>query len=119
MARGLNALFNGNHEIIHIRDKYNTGSLPDEQWIKALGKEKDWCVLTSDINIAKKKPSRQVFLDNNLIGFFLASSLRKLSYSKKVSRILYLWETIETQSLLVNRGCFELPIKSTKLKQIS
>lgn len=118
MARGLNAFF-PEHEIIHIRDKYDTGSLSDEEWIKALGLEKNWSVLTADINIAKKKPSRNVFLSNNLIGFFLAPSMQKQSFSKQVSRILYLWETIEKQSKLVDRGCFEIPTKSNRLRQIS
>lgn len=30
LGRGLGALFHGQHHIEHIRDKFGTGSLPDE-----------------------------------------------------------------------------------------
>tara|TARA_R110000850_G_scaffold37456_1_gene98728 strand:- start:200 stop:595 length:396 start_codon:yes stop_codon:yes gene_type:complete len=119
MGRGLGELFRKQHEIIHIKDKFGTGSLPDEQWIKELGKEGNWSVLSGDMRIAKKKPSRQVFLNNNLVGFFPAPSIMKLEFTKKVARVLYLWEVIEQQSKLVDRGCFELPMRSTTLRQIA
>jgi len=59
LGRGLAALFHGQHHIEHIRDKFGTGSLPDETWIEALGKEGGWCVLSGDRRIATKRPSRE------------------------------------------------------------
>ncbi len=112
-------MFRGHHEVVHIKDKFGTGSLPDEDWIKALGEEGNWSVLSGDMRIAKKRPSRQVFLTNNLVGFFPAPAIMKLEFSKKVSRILYLWEVIEQQSKLVDRGCFALPMRSMSLRQIA
>lgn len=58
LGRGLGALFHGQHHVEHIRDKFGTGSLPDETWIEALGKEGGWCVLSGDRRIATKRPSR-------------------------------------------------------------
>jgi PIN like domain len=39
LARGLSGLFAPAHEIIHIRDKFGTGSLADEDWIVRLATE--------------------------------------------------------------------------------
>src|SRR3546814_14874182 len=67
LGRGLAALFEGEHHVVHIRDKFGTGSLPDAEWIERLGKEGGWSVLSGDRRIAKQKPSRALFLRAGLI----------------------------------------------------
>lgn len=119
MAKSLAALFDGEHEILHIREKFGTGSLPDAEWIERLGKEGGWCVLSADRRIATKRPSRELFLRARLIGFFLASSLQDVPITKLVARILVLWPQIESQAGLVTSGCFEVTIAGTKLRQLS
>jgi hypothetical protein len=118
MGRGLAALFQGRHEVIHIKDKFGRGDLPDVEWIRALGAEGKWSILSGDTNIAKKRPSREALLSNNLVGFFPAPAVMKLDLAKKTARILYLWDVIEQQSNIVSRGCFQLPMKSQSLLQI-
>lgn len=54
------------------------GGLPDEEWIEALGREGGWSVLSGDIRIAKKRPSRDLFLRANLTGFFPLSAMMAL-----------------------------------------
>jgi predicted nuclease of predicted toxin-antitoxin system len=68
LASGLAAFFDSEHEIVHIRTKFGTGNLPDEEWIKILGGEGGWAVLTADMNIARKKPSRDLFVSVGLVG---------------------------------------------------
>ena len=34
LGRGLGAMFADDHEVIHIKDKFGTGSLSDEDWIE-------------------------------------------------------------------------------------
>jgi hypothetical protein len=118
MGRGLAALFHGRHEVIHIKDKFGRGDLPDIEWIRALGAEGKWSILSGDTNIAKKRPSREALLSNNLVGFLPAPAVMKLDLAKKTARILYLWDVIEQQSNIVSRGCFQLPMKSQSLLQI-
>lgn len=119
MAKSLAALFDGEHEIIHIREKFGTGSLPDAEWIERLGKEGGWCVLSADRRIATKKPSRELFLRARLVGFFLAPSLQEAPIPKLVARILVLWPQIEIQAGIVTAGCFEVTITGAKLRQLS
>lgn len=118
LARALNALFAGKHEIIHIRDRYGPG-VKDIQWISDLGAEGRWIVISGDRRITRNKAEHNAFRASNLVGFFLSSGLYKSPVIKQMERILALWQAIETQSSIVQGGAmFELPMTSTRLKQI-
>nr|WP_276046686.1 MULTISPECIES: hypothetical protein [unclassified Sphingomonas] len=119
LGRGLGALFDGMHEVLHIRDKFGTGGLPDEAWIEALGREGGWCVLSGDRRIASKKPSRDLFLRSNLVGFFPLPAVMGLPLTSQAARILALWPVLETTSQTMDRGCFEVGVKGTRLRPIS
>jgi hypothetical protein len=117
LARGLAAIFEDSHTIVHMRDKFGTGSLPDEEWITRLGKEGDWCVLSGDMRIAKRKPSRELFRRADLVGFFPLPAVRALPLHGFAARVLTVWPAIE-DTARSNRGCFELGIKGSKLRSI-
>ena len=119
LGRGLNALFNSDHDVIHIRDKFGTGSLSDEAWIRELAEEGGWCVLSSDRRIATRKPSRDLFLRSNLIGFFLLPAVAKLPLHALTARILILWPIVERTAHTKDRGCFEIGIKGTSLRAVA
>lgn len=118
MARSLNALFDGEHQVTHIREKFGTGDLADEDWIRRLGNEGGWSVLSGDIRIAKKRPSRELFLRSNLIGFFPLSSLMKLSTVELTARLLMRWTDLILVGQTTERGVYEVPIRG-KLRQIT
>ena len=118
LGRGLGALFLGQHHIEHIRDKFGTGNLPDETWIEALGKEGGWSVLSGDRKIATKRPSRELFLRANLIGFFPLPAVMALQLSSLAARVLTLWPVLVAAERTMDRGCFELGIKGARLRPI-
>ncbi|NTJ43874.1 hypothetical protein G6L28_14825 [Agrobacterium larrymoorei] len=118
LARSLNALFNGKHEIIHVRERYGPG-VTDLQWINELSAEGRWVVLSGDRRITRNKAEYNAFRASHLVGFFLSKGLYKSPLVKQMERILALWQTIEIQSALVQGGAmFELPMSSTRIKQI-
>ena len=119
LGRGLGALFDGIHEVVHIRDKFGTGSMPDEAWIEALGKEGGWSVLSGDRRIATKRPSRELFLKSNLIGFFPLPAVTRLPLTAMTARVLTIWPVIVTTAGAMDRGCFEVGIKSSRLRPIA
>lgn len=119
LARGLAGLFAGEHEIQHIREKFETGSLPDEEWIERLGAEGGWCVLSGDRRIATRRPSRELFLRCNLIGFFLLPAVLDLSLHKQAARILTIWPVLETMSKATSRACYDVGISGNRLRQTS
>lgn len=118
LARGLAALFEGQHEIRHIRDKFGTGSLADEEWIERLGREGGWSVLSGDRRIAKCRPSRDLFNRAALVGFFPLPAVMELALPARTARILTLWTLMETTTRTMDRGCFELGIKGSRLRPI-
>lgn len=119
LARSLAELFDGEHRVEHIRDKFGSGSLADADWIGRLGQERGWCVLTGDRNIARKRPSRELFLRNDLVGFFPAPSLLAAGRNIQAARILMLWPLMISTDQTTSRGCFELPMSGRKLRQMS
>lgn len=119
LADGLAGIFESQHEILHIKAKFGTGSLPDAAWIEHLGKEGGWSVLSGDIRIAKKVPSRELFLRSKLVGFFPMKAVLDLPVHKQAARILTLWATMESVSNTVASGCFEIGVTTTRLRQIA
>ncbi|MBX4938428.1 PIN-like domain-containing protein [Rhizobium binae] len=118
LARSLNALFAGKHEVIHIRDRFGPG-VKDVQWISQLSSEGRWVVVSGDRRITRNKAEYNAFRNSHLVGFFLSKGLYKSPIVKQMERILALWQTIETQSAIVQGGAiFELPMTSTRIKQL-
>ncbi|UHS64210.1 hypothetical protein HRR99_22135 [Agrobacterium vaccinii] len=118
LARSLDALFNGKHDIIHVRERYGPG-VTDLQWIRELSAEGRWVVLSGDRRITRNKAEYNAFRASHLVGFFLSKGLYKSPLVKQMERILALWQKIEAQSELVQGGAmFELPMSSTRIKQI-
>ncbi|MBA8819453.1 hypothetical protein BRY73_08465 [Ochrobactrum sp. P6BS-III] len=118
LARALNALFAGKHEIIHTRDRYGPG-VKDLQWIRDLSTEGRWIIISGDRRITRNKAEYNAFRASNLVGFFLSKGLYKSSTVKQMERLLALWENIEKQSDIVQGGAmFELPMTSPRIKQL-
>lgn len=118
LARALDALFAGRHEIRHLRDRFGP-SVTDTAWIGQLSSEGRWIVLSGDRRITRNKAEYHAFRGSNLVGFFLSNGLCKSPVIKQMERILALWSAVERQSDLVQGGAmFELPMTSTRLKQL-
>lgn len=118
MAKSLAALFVGQHEIIHLRDRFGA-KVTDVQWMNDLNLDGNWVVLSADRRIAKNKTEQRVFRSSKLIAFIFAPGLQKASVLKKMERLMVMWENIEKQVELVGGGSmFEIQVKGTKLKPI-
>lgn len=118
LARALQALFQGQHEIIHLRAKFGKG-VKDVDWITTLSSEGRWVVLSGDRRITRNELEYQAFRNSRLVGFFLSKGLYKAKVTKQMERILFLWETIEKQATIVAGGAmFQLPMRSSLIEQL-
>lgn len=118
LARALNEIFKGQHEIIHLREKFGAG-VTDVEWIGALNQEGNWVVISGDKRITRNKAEYNAFRNSKLIGFFLSPGLGKAKSIKQLERVLALWENIEKLCSTVGGGAvFELPMRSTRVKQL-
>jgi len=117
LARALDALFVGEHEVVHIREKFGP-SVKDADWVARLSSEGRWIVISGDASIAKRKTEQAVFRHSRLIGFFLSPALNRAKVTKQMQRLLALWDDIEKIAKLVAGGAmYELPI-SGKIRQL-
>lgn len=118
LAKALAALFDGEHQVQHLRERYGPG-VRDEEWIKDLHREGGWIVISADRRITRNKAEQHLFKSSSLIGFFFSSGLQKADTCRKMERLMALWTTIETQATIVSGGAmFEIPTKTTRIKQI-
>jgi predicted nuclease of predicted toxin-antitoxin system len=60
LATALSALFVGEHEVFHIREKFGP-RVKDADWIDQLSAEGRWIVISGDASIAKRKADRLLF----------------------------------------------------------
>ncbi|ACL62683.1 hypothetical protein [Methylobacterium nodulans] len=115
LACGLNGLFAGEHEIVHIRDLYGP-AVKDIDWIPDLSKQGRWVVISGGRAIKKKKAEYHVFRSSRSVGFFLAPGLLKAPLIKQAERILANWEGIETFAAGSAPGAmYEIHMSSMKI----
>lgn len=101
----------GSH-VVALRKKFKA-STPDVDWIKALGQEGGWSVISNNIRITKVASERQAWRQTDLIGYFYAPGWRKLDPIEQAARLLLWWPKLEAHSELVAGGsAFQLPINS-------
>lgn len=118
LARALNALFKGEHTIVHLRDKFGRG-VTDQAWIDALSSDGRWIVISGDRRITRNNAEYQAFRNSRLIGFFLSKGLYKAKVTKQMERVLAMWESINTLADTVEGGAmFELPINGSRARQL-
>jgi hypothetical protein len=118
MARAIAALFVGQHEVVHLRDRFGP-KVEDVDWLVTLNREGGWVILSADRRISKNRTEQRVFHNSKHIGFFFATGLQKASTLKKMERLMAVWETIEKQVPLVKGGSmFEIQMKGNQLKPI-
>jgi hypothetical protein len=118
LAEALSVIFSPYDQIVALRDKFGRSDLKDEEWIPKLGKEGGWAVLSADRNIAKKKPSRDLFIGAGLVGFFFSSSMQKMPLHLQAARILTIWPQMIAHMKTTANGVFEMPTKGQKFNTI-
>jgi hypothetical protein len=117
MARSLDVLFKGEHQIVALRDKFGPGVL-DIEWIDALSNEGRWIIISGDRRITRNRSEYTAFRSSRLIGFFMSSSVYKSPISKQMARILTLWDDIcELADRVQGGAMFEIPAKA-RIRQL-
>jgi hypothetical protein len=111
IARSLHALFDGEHQIVALRDMFRR-SASDVERITALDQQGGWAALTRDLHI-KTRPHERAALDRaRIVFFFLAGAWESFSVEETAARLIRLVPKMAAQTELAERGRFELPINA-------
>lgn len=113
VATAINALVEPRgHTVIALRRKFKANTL-DVEWIKELGEERGWSVISNNIRITKVAVERRAWRQTDLVGYFFAPGWRKLDPLEQTARLLFWWPKLEAHTALVAGGAaFQLPINA-------
>jgi hypothetical protein len=118
LASALHIIFEPDHMIVALREKFGRSNLKDEDWIVSLGREGGWAVLSADRNIARKKPSRNLFVRAGLVGFFFSPAMQKWPLHRQCARMMTILPQMAAYMKLTANGVFEVPASGSKFRQL-
>lgn len=103
LARGLNAMVEPDHQVIHLKDKFPP-NVEDIVWIPSLAKEKDWVVVTADVRISRNPYEVRVWKEAGHTVFFLKPGWTNLPFWEQANKFTKcFWQIIE-QANKADRG---------------
>jgi hypothetical protein len=111
LARALNALYEGEHTIISLRDRFEQ-DVPNTKRIAALDNEGGWAVLTKDLRIRTRPHERAAMDSARTVFFFLAGGWKNFMVQETAARLIRWVPRLAAQVDLAERGRFELPINA-------
>ena len=109
LARAINCIEQGSdkHTVTHLSEKYNR-RITDIEWIRALGTEREWVIISGDLRISRIAAERQAWLESGLTMFFLKDGWGNQKIWEYASRFLHWWPSIvaQAQFAAVGKGFF-------------
>lgn len=112
-AQSLNVLSERDgYRVFHLQDKFPR-DVKDAEWIKGLGKEGGWGIVSGDTRILKTPELRKEWAQARLTAFFLGRGWMNVPYWPQVVLLVRWWPAILEQARLVERGTgFEIPYRA-------
>ena len=92
-ARALNEMVKPEHSFTHLQDKF-TASTTDVDWIRGLGQEGGWVVISGDYRIGKNAHEREAWRASALTVFFLTKGWTNLPPLQQHSKLALLIDDI-------------------------
>lgn len=124
LAIALNVLSSPDgHEVTHLAEKFGR-DVKDVDWIRKLGEEGDWVIVSGDYKITKRPHERSVWSNSGLTAFFLEKGWTNYKFWDQSWRLLRVWPHIVEQARMIQPGAgFLVPVtfsgKRGAFKQLS
>ena len=100
---------------VALRDRFHP-STPDVEWIRELGREPGWCVISADQAITRNKAEIAAWRQTDLVGFFMKPALAQLEPMAQTARLLFWIPILEKQiKIIAGPALFELPLNPSCL----
>lgn len=121
MARGLSEFATlQRHEIVHLttagRFKADT---PDAEWLRTLGEEGEWIVLSGDDRITRSPAERRAWHESGLTAFFFAPPFASMGYWKQAAVLVEWFPRIAAEARSAPTGVgYSIVAKAKDMKLI-
>ena len=96
-------LLDPRHELVHLRERFDPAT-PDPDWIKALGAEGDWIIVSGDPRISRGLAERAAWIESGLTAFFCGDAWGSRRLLVQASELLRLWDDILERSKNAEKG---------------
>lgn len=117
-AKGLNE-FSSNQfdrksftQVVALRDKFPHDT-PDVEWLKALGEEGGWAVVSADFYRSKGNAEREMIRRQGLGVFVLNKSWHNFKFWPRTAQLLHWWPEIVRQANSVHAFAVEVPWRTS------
>ena len=105
-------------EVLALREKFHH-STPDTEWLKHLGDEGGWAVLSADFFRSRGNAERELIRRHGLNVFVLNKSWHGHQFWPRTAQLLHWWPRIVSQANTVSSAAMEVPWRATgKFMQI-
>jgi hypothetical protein len=98
------------HSVIHLRKRFDP-AVADLEWLRELGAEGGWTIISGDVRISRNPHERDAWLHSGMVAFFMGRSWRKQVFWEQTWRLIRWWPNIVQQAALVSAPAgFEIPL---------
>jgi hypothetical protein len=107
------------HQVQALVDKFSDPAIPDAMWLRRLGEEGGWAVISGDHRIIRNPQEHAAWLQARLIAFFLERGWsRGMSQFSFAGRLIMRWpDIIEVATRFDPPAAFILPVRG-KLREL-
>lgn len=106
------------YEIAHLRERFDPAT-KDIDWIRTLGTEGDWIIISGDTRITRNPAERAAWLESRLTAFFFSEPWANDSFWTQAAALVHWWPKIVLQARRTPTAHgFQMPKSGQQLKQI-
>ena len=99
-----------NFKAVHLKDLYPP-DITDIEWIRKLGEEGNWVIISGDTQISERLHEREVWRQAGLTTIFLAKGWMNQGIWDQAWRLVGWWPAIVDMAGRVSPGAaFEIPV---------
>jgi PIN like domain len=119
VARALNLLLGPDHSAHHLKDQY-AANTPDEVWMKDLGTQPGWVIISGDSAISRNPHEVKAWKEAGHPIFFLKPAWMHLSGWEQASKLFHRFPEILNLAAKAKPGdAFQVPVKGEKIGTIA
>lgn len=99
LARALAALEDGVADvtIVHGSEKFAPNT-PDTEWIRQLGAEGDWIIVTADRRIARTPDERAAWRESGLTTYFFSETFAEAAHWAQAVEVVKQWPDLRSHA---------------------